>query len=111
MSSNQLDMFQLIKIKSKNNGIAREARRKFFARGGTKLLMGGDSKFFGWGGTGLDGGGLPLDGGGSPPIPPHIGQPWGVGVSKNLTTLKVRKNEIIGPRIRYQGVLQAVISS
>ena len=76
MSSNQLDMFQLIKIKSKNNGIAREARRKFFARGGTKLLMGGDSKFFGWGGTGLDGGGLPLYGGGSPPIPPHIGQPW-----------------------------------
>ena len=46
----------------------------FSPGGGTKLLMGGDSKFFGWGGTGLDGGGLPLDGGGSPPSP-HIGQP------------------------------------
>ena len=28
------------------------------------MLMGGDSNFFGWGGTALDGGGLPLDGGG-----------------------------------------------
>ena len=37
--------------------------------------MGGDSNFFGWGGTALDGGGLPLDGGGSPPIPPLIGTP------------------------------------
>ena len=77
MSSNQLDMFQLIKIKSKNNGIAREARRKFFTRGGTKLLMGGDSKFFGWGGTGFDGGGLPLNGGGPPPSPPILASPGG----------------------------------
>ena len=27
-----------------------EARRKFFARGGTKVLMGGGTKFFGMGG-------------------------------------------------------------
>ena len=30
--------------------------------------MGGDSEFWGWGGTGLDGGGQPLDGVGSDPI-------------------------------------------
>ena len=49
---------------------ARSAR-KFLSRGGTKVGMGGYSKFWGWGGTGLHGGVQPLDGGGSPPIPPH----------------------------------------
>ena len=32
---------------------------------------GGDSKFWGLGGTGPHGGGQPLDGVGSPPIPPY----------------------------------------
>ena len=58
-SLNQLDMLLFIKIKCYNNRIAREARRKFLARGGTKVFMGGDSKFFGWGGQALMGGGLP----------------------------------------------------
>ena len=35
--------------------------------------MGEDSKFFEWGGKGLDGGGLPLDGGGA--FSP-TGMPW-----------------------------------
>ena len=36
-SLNQLDMLLFIKIKCYNNRIAREARRKFLARGGTIL--------------------------------------------------------------------------
>ena len=64
---NQLDMLLFIKNKCENNEITRESRRKFLARGGTKVLMGGSQKFF-------YGGGIPLQGGG-PPIPPHIGQP------------------------------------
>ena len=63
-SLNQLDMLLFIKIKCYNNRIAREARRKFLARGGTKVFMGGDSKFFGWGD-------YPF----IPPIPPMLGSP------------------------------------
>ena len=47
----------------------------FRLRGGTNVTVGGDSKFWGWGGTGPHGGGQALDGVGSPPIPPHTGQP------------------------------------
>ena len=50
---------------------AREARGKNLVRGGTKVRMVGDSEFWGWGGTGLDGGGTTPGWGGVPPIPPH----------------------------------------
>ena len=66
--------FITFKWYKKLNNCARSAR-KISVRGGSKVRMGGEGQFFGWGGTGLDGGGLPLDGGGSPPIPPHSGQP------------------------------------
>ena len=59
-SLNQLDMLLFIKIKCYNNRIAREARRKFLARGGQKCSWGGTQNFLDGGGTGLDGGGLPL---------------------------------------------------
>ena len=66
-SLNQLAMFLFHKD-------MREARRKFLARGGDKSAHGGDSKFFGWGGTALDGGDYPLKGG-VPPIPPLVESP------------------------------------
>ena len=44
-SLNQLDMLLFIKIKCYNNRIARETRRKFLARGGTKVFMGGTQIF------------------------------------------------------------------
>ena len=53
----------------------REARKKIFGQGGDLAIHGGDRKFFGWGGTGLDGGGQPLHGVWSPPIPPMLGTP------------------------------------
>ena len=45
-SLKQLNMFLFLKKKSYNNGIAREARRKFLVRGGTKVLMGGTQNFW-----------------------------------------------------------------
>ena len=66
-SLNQLDMLLFIKIKCYNNRIAREARRKFLARGGTKVFMGGTQNY-------LDGEGQALMGG-CPPHSPHVGQP------------------------------------
>ena len=65
-------MLLFIKKKCYNNRIAREACRKFLARGGTKVLMGEGLKKFWMGGTGLDGGGgLPLHVGAVPPSPPY----------------------------------------
>ena len=45
-SLNQLDMLLFIKIKCYNNRIAREARRKFLARGGDKSVHGGGLEIF-----------------------------------------------------------------
>ena len=60
----------------KDNGEMRAKRAENFRlRGGTKVTVGVDSKFWGWGGTGLHGGDNPLMGVG-PPHPPHIGKPW-----------------------------------
>ena len=53
----------------------RVSAQRIFSQGGTKVLMGGNSKFLEWGGTGLDGGGLPHDGGGPPPSPPILESP------------------------------------
>ena len=61
------------KVKSKkDNGQMRAKRAENFRlRGGTKVTVGVDSKFWGWGGTGLHGGDNPLMGVGPPPSPPY----------------------------------------
>ena len=55
------------------NKNARVARRKFWVMGGTKVHMGGDTEFLGWGGTAFHGGGQGLDGGG---VQGHPGALW-----------------------------------
>ena len=70
-SLKQLNMFLFLKKKSYNNGIAREARRKFLVRGGDKSAHGGGLKIF-WMGGGqlLMGGDYPFKRGGVPHPPP-----------------------------------------
>ena len=71
-SLNQLNMLIFLKIKSWNNGIAREARRKFLARGGQKFSWGGTQIFLDGGGQALMGGDFPFMGGDPPPSPPCL---------------------------------------
>ena len=60
-----------VKAKKDNSQMRAERSENFRLRGGTNVTVGGDSKFWGWGGQVFMGGGQPLDGVGYPPIPPH----------------------------------------
>ena len=92
MGFDTIEINLVYKDKELNQWNCMQRAPKKFCQRGTNVLIGGDSKFFGWGGTGPDGGGLHLDGGGgAPPIPPHTGQPW-VENSETLTENKDRTN-------------------